>query len=102
VRTPFGLAVSGHEPNAALPTYVSPKTIDNRGFSMLRLASIAAVLAAVAAGVVAGSSPAAGEKHAKPFPQVIQLPTGFRPEGIEVGADNLLRRLGRERRDLPR
>ena len=52
---------------------------------MLRLASIAAVLAAVATGVVAGSSPAAGEKHAKPFPQVIQLPTGFRPEGIEVG-----------------
>jgi sugar lactone lactonase YvrE len=52
---------------------------------MLRLASIAAVLAAVATGVVAGGSPAAGEKHAKPFPQVIQLPTGFRPEGIEVG-----------------
>ena len=52
---------------------------------MLRLASIAAVLAAVAAGVVAGGSPAAGEKHAKPFPQVIQLPTGFRTEGIEVG-----------------
>jgi len=52
---------------------------------MIRLASIAAVLAAVAAGVVAGGSPAAGEKHAKPFPQVIQLPIGFRPEGIEVG-----------------
>jgi sugar lactone lactonase YvrE len=51
---------------------------------MLRLASIIAVLAAV--GVIsAGGSPAAGEKHAKPFPQVIQLPTGFRPEGIEVG-----------------
>jgi sugar lactone lactonase YvrE len=52
---------------------------------MIRLASIAAVLAAVAAGVVAGGSPAAGEKHAKPFPEVIQLPIGFRPEGIEVG-----------------
>jgi sugar lactone lactonase YvrE len=51
---------------------------------MLRFLSIVAVLAAV--GVIsAGGSPAAGEKHAKPFPQVIQLPIGFRPEGIEVG-----------------
>jgi len=51
---------------------------------MLRIVSSVAVLAAVGA-VIAGGSPAAGEKHAKPFPQVIQLPTGFRPEGIEVG-----------------
>ena len=51
---------------------------------MLRFASSVAVLAAVGV-VLAGGSPAAGEKHAKPFPQVIQLPTGFRPEGIEVG-----------------
>jgi sugar lactone lactonase YvrE len=51
---------------------------------MLRFLSIVAVLAAV--GVIsAGGSPAAGEEHAKPFPQVIQLPIGFRPEGIEVG-----------------
>jgi outer membrane protein assembly factor BamB len=35
--------------------------------------------AAVAA--VAAASPA---EH-KPFPEVIQLPTGFRPEGIEIG-----------------
>ena len=58
-----------------------------KGVRMLRFASIVAVLAAV--GVVsAGGSPAAGEKQAKPgkpFPQVIQLPIGFRPEGIEVG-----------------
>jgi sugar lactone lactonase YvrE len=51
---------------------------------MLRIISSVAVLAAVGA-VIAGGSPAAGEKHAKPFPQVIQLPIGFQPEGIEVG-----------------
>ena len=42
------------------------------------------MLAAVGV-VLAGGSPAAGEKHAKGFPQGIQLPTGFRPEGIEGG-----------------
>jgi sugar lactone lactonase YvrE len=51
---------------------------------MLRIVSFVAVLAALGA-VIAGASPAAREKHAKPFPQVIQLPNGFRPEGIEVG-----------------
>jgi sugar lactone lactonase YvrE len=35
--------------------------------------------------LLAGGSPASSEKRAKPFPQVIQLPNGFRPEGIEVG-----------------
>jgi sugar lactone lactonase YvrE len=51
---------------------------------MLRIASIIAVLAGLGA-IVAGDPQAAGQKQAKPFPQVIQLPTGFRPEGIEVG-----------------
>jgi streptogramin lyase len=37
------------------------------------------------AAVLAVSSPASQAKKAKPFPEVIQLPTGFRPEGIEVG-----------------
>ncbi|HUH20845.1 MAG TPA: hypothetical protein VLZ09_03160, partial [Gaiellaceae bacterium] len=44
---------------------------------MQRWARVAAVLAV--------SSPASQAKKAKPFPEVIQLPTGFRPEGIEVG-----------------
>ena len=36
------------------------------------------------------------------FPAVIQLPTGFQPEGIEIGKGNdLLRRLGRDGCDLP-
>jgi hypothetical protein len=35
--------------------------------------------------VVAGGSPASPGKGGKPFPQVIQLPPGFQPEGIEVG-----------------
>ena len=46
---------------------------------MLRMLTIAAAFTAVVAGA-AGASPAQNA-----FPQVIQLPTGFRPEGIEVG-----------------
>jgi sugar lactone lactonase YvrE len=49
---------------------------------MLRIVSIVSTLAAAGAVLVGGST--AAEKT-KPFPQVIQLPTGFRPEGIEVG-----------------
>jgi hypothetical protein len=49
---------------------------------MARIVSTAAALAAFGAVLVEGS-PAAIEKN--PFPEVIQLPTGFRPEGIEVG-----------------
>jgi sugar lactone lactonase YvrE len=49
---------------------------------MPRIASIAAVLTAVGTVLAGGSIAAAG---AKPFPEVIQLPIGFRPEGIEVG-----------------
>jgi sugar lactone lactonase YvrE len=51
---------------------------------MLRIVSAFAALAALSAIFVGGlaGSPA---KKPKPFPQVIQLPTGFRPEGIEVG-----------------
>jgi sugar lactone lactonase YvrE len=51
---------------------------------MHRIAVICTALAALVA-VLAGGSPASPGKGGKPFPQVIQLPTGFRPEGIEVG-----------------
>ena len=51
---------------------------------MLRTAVTLAALGAVAAALAAGS-PASHTKKAKPFPEVIQLPNGFRPEGIEVG-----------------
>jgi sugar lactone lactonase YvrE len=51
---------------------------------MLRIVSTIAVLGALSSILVAGS-PASSGKKPKPFPQVIQLPTGFRPEGIEVG-----------------
>src|SRR5215216_5608428 len=51
---------------------------------MLRIVSILGATAAFCAVLVAGSS-AAVEKKAKAFPHVIQLPTGFRPEGIEIG-----------------
>jgi sugar lactone lactonase YvrE len=56
---------------------------------MLRIVSTLAALV-VLGGVLAVGSPASSEKkkpkpHANSFPQVIQLPTGFRPEGIEVG-----------------
>ncbi len=49
---------------------------------MLRIASIAVALIAVAT-VLAGGSIAG--PAAKPFPEVVPLPIGFRPEGIEVG-----------------
>jgi sugar lactone lactonase YvrE len=51
---------------------------------MLRIAVTLTVFGALAAGIATGS-PASSSKGGKPFPQVIQLPTGFRPEGIEVG-----------------
>jgi hypothetical protein len=47
---------------------------------MLRVISIVAALVSTAV-VFAGGSTAAQ----KPFPEVIQLPRGFQPEGIEVG-----------------
>jgi len=49
---------------------------------MLRIASIAAALIAVATVGAGGSIAVAAPK---PFPEVIPLPIGFRPEGIEVG-----------------
>jgi len=53
---------------------------------MLRIISMAAVLGALSGLLVAGSSASSAKKpKSKPFPEVIQLPTGFRPEGIEVG-----------------
>jgi sugar lactone lactonase YvrE len=51
---------------------------------MLRIVSTLALLGALSSILVAGS-PASSVKKPGPFPQVIQLPTGFRPEGIEVG-----------------
>src|SRR5215212_8009253 len=51
---------------------------------MLRIVPILGVLAVFGAVLVAGS-PASPEQQARPFPHVIQLPTGFRPEGIAVG-----------------
>jgi sugar lactone lactonase YvrE len=47
---------------------------------MLRALILVATVMAVSATLVAGSPGAT-----KPFPQVIQLPQGFQPEGIEVG-----------------
>src|SRR5262245_38394714 len=44
------------------------------------ITTIGALLAVVAA--LSAAAPAAPEG---PFPDVIQLPTGFRPEGIEIG-----------------
>lgn len=49
---------------------------------MFRMISTVGVLLAVVA-VLGAASPAASEKG--PFPDVIQLPTGFQPEGLEVG-----------------
>jgi sugar lactone lactonase YvrE len=49
---------------------------------MLRIVRIAAAVAAAGA-VLIGVAPSAPAKES--FPDVIQLPTGFRPEGIEVG-----------------
>jgi streptogramin lyase len=51
---------------------------------VLRPVTTFAALAVVGGALVAGSSASSGKK-ARPFPQVVQLPTGFRPEGIEVG-----------------
>jgi sugar lactone lactonase YvrE len=48
---------------------------------MFRLLSVVATLAAVATVVPAASS----AERAATFPEVIQLPRGFQPEGIEVG-----------------
>src|SRR5919106_1214371 len=53
-----------------------------RGVLMIRLASVAAVLTVIGT-VLAGGSMAA--EPTEPFPEVIRLPIGFRPEGIEVG-----------------
>jgi sugar lactone lactonase YvrE len=49
---------------------------------MLRIVTLAAALTALA---VAVAGPATASKKPKPFPEVIQLPVGFQPEGIEVG-----------------
>src|SRR6266498_5427253 len=51
---------------------------------MLRIVSMLTLLGALS-GVLVGGSPASSGKKLKPFPQVIQLPRGFQPEGIEVG-----------------
>jgi sugar lactone lactonase YvrE len=51
---------------------------------VLRIGSLIAVVAS-AAIVATVASEAGGAKKPKPFPDVIQLPVGFRPEGIETG-----------------
>ncbi len=48
---------------------------------MLRVLSLVAALIAAAMTLFGGSSAA----QQKPFPDVIQLPLGFQPEGLEVG-----------------
>ena len=48
---------------------------------MTRVLTIVAVL--LMAALAAGGAPAARQQRA--FPEVIQLPRGFQPEGIEVG-----------------
>ena len=50
--------------------------------SRIRLVTIAAVVAAATAALVPASG---GAKKSAKFPAVIALPTGFQPEGIEVG-----------------
>ena len=55
---------------------------------MLRIVWTLTLLGALGGILVAGSPAASGKKSPpklKPFPPVIELPTGFRPEGIEVG-----------------
>jgi sugar lactone lactonase YvrE len=51
---------------------------------MLRIVSMLTVLTALS-GVLVGGSPASSGKKPTPFPEVIQLPVGFQPEGIEIG-----------------
>jgi sugar lactone lactonase YvrE len=48
---------------------------------MLRSVSAIAACAGIAVALAGGVSAASG---ARPYPDVIQLPTGFRPEGIEI------------------
>ena len=48
---------------------------------MIRIVSVVAACVAVAAALAGGITAAAGPK---PYPDVIQLPAGFRPEGIEI------------------
>jgi sugar lactone lactonase YvrE len=48
---------------------------------MLRSVSAIAACAGIAVALAGGVSAASG---ARPYPHVIQLPTGFRPEGIEI------------------
>jgi sugar lactone lactonase YvrE len=52
---------------------------------MRRLTMIAAAAACVSAVGPAAADAVHGKKQPKPFPAVIQLPTGFQPEGIEIG-----------------
>jgi sugar lactone lactonase YvrE len=55
---------------------------------MLRIVLTLGVLSVIGVAL-AGGSPASPGKKSEPFPQVIQLPTGFRPEGIEVGRGSI-------------
>jgi sugar lactone lactonase YvrE len=52
---------------------------------MLRIASLLVALAAASAAAAATSEAGSSKKKPHPFPAVIQLPTGFQPEGLEIG-----------------
>ena len=73
---------------------------EEQGAGMIRIVSVVAACVAVAAALAGGIPAAAGPK---PYPDVIQLPTGFRPEGIEIGrGTRSTSARSRQRRDLPR
>ena len=52
---------------------------------MLRIASLLVVVAAASAAAAATSEADSTKKKPHSFPAVIQLPTGFQPEGLEIG-----------------
>lgn len=50
----------------------------------LRLGAAAALAATLTLGVLVPTAQAHGRNHRDTFPRVLQLPNGFRPEGIEI------------------
>jgi sugar lactone lactonase YvrE len=55
------------------------------GVTMLRIASLLVAIAAASAVAAAVPESGSAKKKPRPFPELIQLPTGFQPEGIEIG-----------------
>ena len=66
---------------------MSTKTFDSKGgFPVPRIASLlVAAACAAAVGATASQADHGKGKGSHRFPAVIQLPTGFQPEGIEIG-----------------